>query len=550
MSGILKVITVVAQLCLLPAAANCQSRPELCIEDETSLIQLQNSLSIAKQNPVGYTFDTSPVEVAQDDVKAAQNDRTIQMYAQSTARLEEAKAIHAAVKAHMNSEHATLDEINAERAAADAVQAAQDEADAWAASVQTMKGADNKSAIAEADWSAKHSITKMAAAAAADATKSRTAAEADAHVAQITEQDAVNDAQAEAAANYSFQSKLAASARVAQQKGAYAVWKEKRKVARDAQKQAWKSKQKARQDEWKAHLLAEKSQKFALKAAKQGVRDIVNGYASQPYAAPASLLEDGPTVLTDPSVTAAIANATSATSAVEYNVDEAVSDEKRAKAIYDTAKYAEFVAANKRKRAQMKVDNLYLKEAHIQQQARKLAKRSREAVEQAKALAWQLKHKNADNASAWNRTLVAENITYQTADAVRKTTDLQAQAQAKLTDAVEYTKYFNANATANATALEAQQDAENAMVSRISADYDSAYADGAKYNFTVAKDNLTLAGQLKHDAVSASYRASNDAHHAAGQAQKYDRLAAAANIAGQDFVETTETVSTVSVPGL
>jgi hypothetical protein len=424
----------------------------------------------------------------------------------------------------------------------------------------------------------------------------RQLAEESATVTHITEQDAVNDAAAEAAANYSFHSKLVASARVAQQKGAYAVWKEKRQLAHAARKAAWKSKQKARQAEWKAHRKSVKAQKDAMKAAAQNVHDIVNGYAAQPYsAAPAALLSKdsiaiGPCNWTQPpgcSPTfeyqgATVTGCTDAGGVSEgvgslywcatvtpytpgnylecfyqcsgmagvVAVDEAVSDEKKSKAAYDAAKYVEKIAARKLKSARLSADNAYMKSTSIQQRARNIARKSRAALERAKALAWKLQHKDVANASAWTRALTAEiNVTYPTADAVRNAADLTVSAEADLTNAIANTEWSNTNAAANASALDAQQAAEDAMVSRIGAGYDNAYANSTKVDFTGAQSHLTIANTLKHDAIKATYTANGDARRAAWEAQKFDRSSAAANLApaaleGND--EVTEEVSEVT----
>jgi SWI/SNF-related matrix-associated actin-dependent regulator 1 of chromatin subfamily A len=255
---------------------DCNSNQENCLDDETTLLQFRQTLTKGadKQDPT-YTFEQSAVETAQDNLKAATSDRSIQMYAASQARLEEAKALWAATKAHFHAKTATLDEINAERAAAAAVQAAQDEADAWAESVFNLQEADNQTAIAEADWSIKHSITKAAAATAQSATKMRASVEESAKVNETFVQDVVNDAQAEATAKYSFDAKVAAAARVADQKAAYSMYKQKRTQNRDAQKTAWQTKQKAWKDEWKANRQAQKAQRKAMKAAGAGVTGIV-----------------------------------------------------------------------------------------------------------------------------------------------------------------------------------------------------------------------------------------------------------------------------------
>lgn len=569
MSKGMKVITVLAQLCLLTAAMDCKSRPELCIDDETSLIQMRQTLALGadnKQAPgtnsVGYTFEVSSVEASQNDLKAAQSNQSVQMYAAATARLDQAKALWAASKANLNARGATVQSITAERAAAAAVQAAQDEADAWYASLQSMMDADTQNMIAAADWTAKHNSTKITAAAAANASQFRQATQDNATIAKTNEQMLVNDAAANAASVYALNSKVVAASRLADQKAAVADYKSKRQASKGAQKAAWKSKLQARKDELKSQKLSWKAQRDMQKAAQQNVHQIVGGGKPQPYdpanpggpgGAVSSITlallqeEEKQPMQTDDDMAAFMGAANLAAyndsalkvvqassdlnaQAADTSVWAATSDEKRAKAAYDIARNAEKVAKNNKQIAQAKSDAAYKKETNLQYQAAKLARASRAALARAKQLAWQLNNTIAANTSAWNTAMTAENVTYQTADAVRITTDGQAAASAMVDGNVSAQTWKNANAAANASTLAATVAAQDAMISRVGAGYDGAYANAAKLNYTLASQNLSIAGKLKSNAMKAANQAESQATRAAWQAQTYDKKSAAANL--------------------
>jgi hypothetical protein len=582
-------VIAVTQLFILAAAAaaDCKIHPELCIEDEVNLLQVKiekheqptktvtvtqtvTETVVEDEGAGGFTFDTSPVEKAQDDLKAAQSNRSIQMYANSIARLNEAKSIWAATKANMKVKTATLDEINAERAAAAAVQAAQDEADMWAQAMQAHMDAETEDAIAEADYAAKHNITGKALSDLTNATKTRKATEEAAKVTEINMQDVVNDAAAEASANFSYNAKVVAAARVAQQKEAYQTYLTERAAKKAAQKAKWKSQNKARADEWKAAKAASKAQQSAFKAAAQGVTDIMNQYSAQPYsmknpsASPFVALLQGDagqeqearqpvtktwTVTTPVTKTWTVTTVTTeeteeeeavdeATAATTLGVDEAVSSEKKTKAAYDVAKYAEKVALRKKNAAQWKSDSAYRKSTHLRFHAAQLARQSRAALEKAKQLAWKLNTANLANASASRLAITAENVTYQTSDASRIATDDVAAKQAELADSVEEVTTLNAETLGNSSLAAAQQAAEDAMVSRIASAYDQANSVNASGELAAANAYLSTVGKEKSAAVSASYKAAGAARHAAWEAQAYDRQAAAKALSPGVLVST------------
>jgi hypothetical protein len=250
-------------------------------------------------------------------------------------------------------------------------------------------------------------------------------------------------------------------------------------------------------------------------------------------------------------------NATRDVRTAEQAIDQSISDQKRARQAYRTAVRAEQFAKQNKKTAQWKADAAYRKETALQSHAAKLARNSRAALERAKQLAWQLKKNYADNATAWNKTLTAEDLQYQTSEAVRGAADVVDTNKASLTDSVKQTQWYNVNAAKNASTLDAQAASEDAMVSRISAGYDAAVANATKYNFTIANNNLAAQGALRSDALSASYHASGAARRAAWEAQKFDKKSAAVNVApaamnaapDADSYEEVETVQTTQTLG-
>jgi hypothetical protein len=553
-----KVITILAQLCAFTAAVDCHSHPELseCIQDETSLLQVSRTISRHDQDP-GFTFSQSQVEGAQDDLKAAQSNTSIQMYAQSQARLNEAQAIWKASKEHIRLQGATQRNVNAERAAAAAVQAAQDEADLWNAAVKAYNDQKNLTSIAEEDYNVKHELAKNASAALDSASANLTGVQDNAKVVETTEQMMVNDAAAEAAANYSLDAKVVAAARVATQKETQKKYDEEWKEAQAARKSSWKSQQKAQKDEWAAHKASQRAQMTAELAAAAAAKNQMITQSTVVKTVVSGLqTESTQSGKQDPATTVVVvventsqleatqASASKAVQDAQYAIDVAVSDKKKAKAAYDVAKWAEYVAKNNRMTAQDKADAKYSKEKHLWRQAWQAAHDSRKALEKAKQLNWQLNATNQANATAWQTAAVAENITYTLADAIRNATDIQMGALANVTDAVNNATYYNAVAKSAADLDVAKTTAETAAVSRIGAEYDEAYEQAVRANLSIAKENLTNANVLQHDALGVAHQAHGDAVHAAWQAQKYDRKAAAVTLS--NISAATDEVTVVS----
>jgi hypothetical protein len=233
---------VLAQLCLLAAAADCKEHQELCIEDEISLLQVRKNVVLLAGAPgqapgqVGVKFDTPPTEKEKNAVKASQSSKEFHQYAVATLQLEQARGIWAATRMHLKAGLATTDQINAERAAAAAVQAAQDNEEMWNTAYQA-KVHDN--------------------AETANATKAHEQVkENNASAAKVTEQGAVKEAAAEAATS---------------------VLQEKQQVKGDAGKSAWKSRFKALQQEWKANRKTWKAKQKAMQAARAGTSLLQKG---------------------------------------------------------------------------------------------------------------------------------------------------------------------------------------------------------------------------------------------------------------------------------
>jgi hypothetical protein len=271
MSNMLKIF---AASVYLSAAADCSSRPELCTTgfDETNLLQITSELVLQK------TTNQSDVEVAQNAIKAAASNTSIQKYAASVTRMNSAKMRQIALQKQNVAMGKHEAKVKAVRAAAAAVQAAQDEAFAWQTASEAEKEANALSSVAEADKAAKHAIRRNATLNLTAAQRNLTLAESNLKRTKITQQQRVNEASAEAHAEFAVQTKIAARKATAEQKAAAQKAKALAKQEQLAQKASWRSWRKSVNDEWAA---AHQSSKTQFAAEKAGASNVLENLQKQ-----------------------------------------------------------------------------------------------------------------------------------------------------------------------------------------------------------------------------------------------------------------------------
>jgi hypothetical protein len=530
-------------------AADCSSNPELCQTgfDETSLVQLRSIYQHRDGN-------ASEVEDAQDAVKAADSNATIQKYAASVAKRHRAEAIYTALKKHAKAEHDTQANVNAVRAAATALQAAKDEEDAWKAAVQASTDAQAEAKIADADAAAKHALTMNATATHQQTMANLSAARTNLTDTQIVQQQLVNDAAAEAHSQFALQAKTEAAKARAEQKAAESNYNEKVKQEQLARKKKWQTSKQSMNDEWKAHSKSLNAQKSAQEAAGAGILKqemVLDGEAPAEADAEAALglLQDeedekNVTMVTynESNVLAVKATADSAVQAAETAVDQGVSDEKAAKAAQDVAVYAAEQAAISQKVAYDKQDSAYYRAQHASRVAAKAARAAREADEAIKQTNFTLNLSSIANASAGDAANVSEPAYYKQLEMVRETSKTLGEAKVAYDAAFKNATLQKTIAAAAVDADMANTSAQIAATSRAVSDYAKEFEVNASANESAALANLTAANAQAKQANQIAGQAKGAAVHAATQAQKYDRKAAVVTLFNSTDAATKTTV--------